>query len=89
MKLSKKKYTSPILMSGLTPGDDPIIDFGGSQGTSGEDSQFTWDPSIDQADIDMFWLSYDETDLAGIDIDNDLFISKDEFDAWYSSEQPW
>lgn len=86
--MSKKRYRSPFLMD-LEPGDDPGISFGGSQGTSGNDSQFTWDPAIDPDDIDMFWLSYDETDLEGIDTDDDLFISKAEFDAWYNAEQPW
>lgn len=86
--MAKRRYQSPILMI-LEPGDDPIIDFGGSQGTSGEDSVFTWDPGIDPYDYNMFWLSYDETDLAAIDTDGDLFISKAEFDAWYDAEQPW
>lgn len=88
MKLAKRRYNSPFLM-GLDPGGDDIIDFGGSQGTSGEDPVFIWDSGIDPYDIDMFWLSYDETDLAGIDTNGDLFISKDEFDAWYDAEQPW
>lgn len=88
--MAKKRYMSPIILSGLTPeDDDPIIVIGNSQGTSGNDPQFTWDPKIDPDYIDMFWLSYDETDLASIDTDGDLYISYDEFMAWYDEEQPW
>ena len=86
--MAKRRYTSPIL--NLDPGTDPIIiPIGGSQGTSGDDPQFTWDPQISQDDIDLFWATYDETDLAAIDTDHDLYISKDEFDAWYNAVQPW
>lgn len=52
--MAKKRYISPVLMS-LTPDDDPTIVFGGSQGTSGDVSQFSWDPEIDSNDIEMFW----------------------------------
>ena len=86
--MAKKEYTKAWM--GLTPEDDDPIPLPPSQGTSGDDSQFTWDPAIDQNDIDMFWISgHDETDLAYIDTDDDLFISSEEFMAWYESEQPW
>lgn len=86
--MAKKRYISPVLMS-LTPDDDPTIVFGGSQGTSGDDSQFSWDKEIDSNDIEMFWNSYDETELAAIDTDGNLYISKDEFTAWYNANEPW
>ena len=86
--MAKKKYLSPVLLD-LTPGDDPVIPVGTSQGTSGDDPVYSWDPEIDDNDIDMFWLSYDETDLPGIDTDGDLVISKDEFDAWLDSIGGW
>lgn len=87
--MAKKLYESPILGLGLGEDEDPNINFGVSQGTSGEDPRFNWDPEIDPNDIDMFWNTYDETDLEIIDTDDDFFISKAEFDAWYASEQPW
>ena len=70
---------SSIVTSALT------IGFGGSQGTSGDDPQFSWDPEIDPNDIAMFWNSYDETDLAEIDKDHNMYISKAEFDTWFES----
>jgi len=83
-----KKYIRPLLRD-LEPVEDPTIVFGGSQGTSGDVSIFSWDSEIDPVDIDMFWASFDETDLAGIDINGDLFISKDEFYTWYNENNPW
>ena len=84
--MAKKTYITPAWES--DPGDVVII-IAASQGTMGDDSQFTWDPLIDPDDIDMFWASYDETDLAYIDTDGNLYISKAEFDAWYAATQPW
>lgn len=86
--MSKRRYASPMLMT-VTPGPDPDVHFGGSQGTTGEDPIYTWDPAIDPNNIDMFWASYDDTDLFGIDTNGDQYISKEEFDAWYSTERPW
>lgn len=86
--MAKKAYYSPRILP-VEPTDDPGIILPPSQGTSGDDSQFTWDPTIDPNDIDMFWASYDDTDLAGIDTNGDLYISYDEFMAWYNAEQPW
>ena len=82
--MAKKRYISPVLMS-LTPDDDPTIGFGGSQGTVGYDTQFSWDPEIDPDDIEMFWNSHDETDLAAMDTDGNKYISKAEFDTWFES----
>ena len=87
----KKKYSSPVLMfQGLTPDDDPTIVNGNSVGTSGEDPRFEWDPSIDERDIEMFWLSYDETDLEEtVDADGDFYISYNEFYAWLANNGGW
>ena len=85
--MAKKKYTT--VWMDLNPSGEDIIPIDPSQGTSGDDPQFTWDPNIDPDDIEMFWASYDETDLAGIDSNGDLYISYDEFMAWYNAEQPW
>lgn len=84
----KRKYNSPLLMT-LTPGDDPIIPLGPSQGTSGDEPQYSWDPAIDPDYIDLFWANFDETDLAWMDTDGDYYISSDEFNAWYEENQPW
>lgn len=83
-----KKYFSPAILN-LDGGGDEEIEFGASQGTSGEDSQFIWDPAISAADIDLFWASYDETDLAGMDTNGDLYISLEEFEAWLDSIGGW
>ena len=83
-----KKYFSPAILS-LVDGGDEQIDFGASQGTSGDESQFEWDPAISAADVDLFWASYDETDLAGMDTNGDLYISYDEFEAWLESIGGW
>ena len=72
----KKRYKSPILME-LETEEDPAISFGGSQGTSGYDSQWTWDSSLD----DLIGM-YDDTDLAAMDKDHDYFISIEEFDSY-------
>ena len=86
--MGKKIYVSPLMT--LTPDDDPTISFGGSQGTIGTDSVFTWDSSIDPADIDLFWANYDDTDLQEIDggENGDKFISYAEFYAWWEDNNP-
>ena len=85
--MAKKLYKGPKIW-GLDDGGDIVIPIGPSQGTSGEDSQFTWDPRIDENDINMFWASYDETDLAEI-AGEDLYVSYDEFYAWLDSIGGW
>ena len=82
--MAKKAYNGPKIYE-VDPTADPGIVLPPSQGTSGEDPQFTWDPAIDPADVTMFWASHDETDLAEMDTDHDLYISKAEFDAWFAS----
>ena len=85
--MAKKKYISPILMD-LEPGDDPIIDFGASQGTSGYDSQWTFS-GIDQGTLDLIELNCDDTDLQDMDSDGDFVITLSEFEAWYEANEPW
>ncbi len=84
----KKTYYKPMILP-LEPGDDPGIILPPSQGTSGEDPQYTWDPEIDPDYYDLFWLSYDETDLPGIDTNGDQYISLAEFQAWMEAEDPF
>ncbi len=86
--MAKKTYNSPFFFT-LNPGEDPGIILRPSQGTSGEDSQFRFDPAIDPDEIDLFWGNYDETDLAAMDENEDLYISAAEWNAWKASEQPW
>ncbi|MBQ1468798.1 MAG: hypothetical protein IIZ27_10010 [Solobacterium sp.] len=82
--MAKKAYNSPFFFT-LEPGDDPHVVLPPSQGTSGEDPQFTWDPNIAASDVTLFWASYDETDLAKMDKDHNLYISADEFYDWLDS----
>ena len=85
--MAKLLYRSPILRD-LEP-HETEIPLPPSQGTSGDDPVYKGDPTIDAADVTMFWASYDETDLPGIDTDHDLYISYAEFYAWYNEEKPW
>ncbi len=86
--MAQKAYSSPKFFE-VEPTADPGIVLPPSQGTSGEDPQFTWDPDIDPADVTMFWASYDETDLAAMDTNHDLYISAAEFNAWLDSIGGW
>ena len=58
--------------------EDPNISFGGSQGSSGFDPQWTWDSSVDDL-IGMF----DDTELAAMDTNHDYHITEEEFYAYY------
>ena len=49
--MAKKKYTT--VWMDLDPSGEDIIPLDPSQGTSGDDPQFTWDPNIDPDDIEM------------------------------------
>lgn len=84
--MAKKKYTS-VWME-LEPGDDPVIVIGGSQGTSGYDSPYTFS-GIDQSTLDMIELNCDDFDLKDMDTNGDYVITLAEFDAWYAANQPW
>ena len=87
--MAKRVYYRPTILP-VEESDDPTIVIGGSQGTSGDDSQFTWDPTIDKDDIDLFWLSFDETELASdIDVNpKDQYISYAEFYSWWNEHRP-
>lgn len=76
--MAKKQYMKPVLMySGLDDESDVVIVIGGSQGTSGYDSQYKWDESI----ADLIG-AYDDIDLAAMDTDGDYYITEDEFNAF-------
>ncbi len=84
--MAKKKYTS-VWME-LEPGDDPVIVIGGSQGTSGYDSPYTFS-GIDQDTLDLIELNCDDFDLKDMDTNGDYVITLAEFDAWYEANEPW
>lgn len=84
----KRGYMSPMLL-GLTlggEGGEGTIVIGGSQGTSGTDSMFKFD-GIDQSTLDMIELNCDDIDLADMDTDHNLTITKAEFDVWFAREK--
>ena len=85
--MAKKNYTIPVLMD-LEPGDDPIIVIGGSQGTIGQDDQFTFS-GIDDETLDLIYANCDDIDFAEMDTNGDLVITLAEFQAWFDTHQPW
>lgn len=85
--MAKKQYISPVLAS-LTPDPDPEIPFGGSQGTSGEDSPYSFSGISDDI-LDLIYANCDDIDLADMDANGDLEITYDEYLAWYQKNQPW
>ena len=74
--MAKKNYTMPTLMD-LTPEDDPNIHFGGSQGTSGYDSIF----SFVDTDLEGLLGGWSDEELAALDTDHDLVITWEEYEA--------
>jgi len=85
--MAKRKYKSPLLMD-LTPGGDTTIDIGGSQGSSGYDSMFSFSGISDDILLEIE-LYCDDIDLAEMDTDGDYVITLAEFQAWYNANQPW
>lgn len=83
--MAKKKYTSTWME--LEPGEDPVIIIGGSQGTSGYDSPYTFS-GIDQSILDLINLNCDDFDLKDMDTNGDYVITNDEFQAWLEVH-PW
>ena len=87
--MTRKKYMKPLLLDGgfdsLTDSGDPVIIIGGSQGSEGHDSQFTWGEGISADDIELFeeLFGRDEIILTEIDTDKDFLISQEEFYAWW------
>ncbi len=85
--MAKAKYSSPVFAE-LTPGEDPVIDFGISQGTSGYDSMWTFE-GISQEDLDMIDLNCDDFDLQDMDTDGNYIITAGEFEDWLSARGGW
>lgn len=86
--MTKRRYQSPVLRS-LTPDDDdPIIDFGGSQGTSGYDTPYTFD-GISEDDLVLIGLNCDDLDLLDMDVDGNYIITNDEFQDWLDNRGGW
>lgn len=86
--MAKRKYLSPVLLSGLNPESDPTIVIGGSQGSSGYVSPYTFD-GIDDDTREMIDANCDDFDLQAMDTDGDYVITLAEFTAWYDENQPW
>ena len=83
----KRRYTSPMMLT-ITPGDDPIIVIGGSQGSSGYDSPYTFS-GISQEDLDMIELNCSDFDLQEMDTNGDYLITQAEFQAWLDANGGW
>ena len=72
-----KKYRTPILM--LDGGGEGNHNYGGSQGTHGYASMYTWDSSLNDR---IGPYLEDEAYLFMMDEDGDLHISVDEFNKF-------
>ena len=83
--MKKRNYQSPVLFE-LKNGGEGQINIGGSQGTSGYDSMFSSE-GIDQPTLDMIEVNCDDTDLADMDTNSNLIITKEEFDTWFAREK--
>ena len=86
-KLAKKVYRSPALLE-LTPDEDPTIVIGGSQGSSGYDTPYTFS-GISDDDMAMIDLNCDDFDLQDMDADGNYNITADEFNAWLANRGGW
>lgn len=84
--MAKKEYTS-VWME-LDPEDDPVIVIGGSQGTSGYDSPYTFDGIPDDI-LALIELNCDDYDLQDMDANHDYTITLAEFQAWFDANEPW
>ena len=85
----KRNYVSPLWLQTLDPSEDPTIDMGGSQGTSGYDSMWTFADDIGQDDLDMIDLNCDDFDLQDMDRDGNYIITNDEFQIWLEERGGW
>ena len=83
----KRRYTSPMMLM-IEPEDDPIIVIGGSQGSSGYDSSYTFS-GISQDDLDMIELNCDDFDLQDMDTNGNYEITLAEFQAWLDARGGW
>lgn len=85
--MAKKKYTR--VWMDLNP-EDPEIVIGGSQGTSGEDSPYSFSGfEGHEEELDLIMLNCDDIDLADMDTDGNLTITYAEFVAWFGANEPW
>lgn len=78
--MAKRNYKSPLLL-GITPGSDPTIVIGGSQGTIGDIDQYSF-TGIPAEEMDLIYANCDDTDFAQMDTNNNYVITKAEYDAW-------
>ena len=85
--MAKKMYSSPILM--LEVEDESTISFGGSQGTSGYDSMWTFGEDISEDDLGMIELNCDDLDLQDMDADKNFTITNAELQAWLDARGGW
>lgn len=79
--MAKRNYKSPLLL-GITPGDDPTIVIGGSQGTIGDIDQYSFSSGIPAGEMDLIYANCDDTDFAQMDTNNDYEITYAEYQAW-------
>ncbi len=85
--MAKIKYNAPIWKE-LDTEDDPSIEFGVSQGTSGYDSMWSFS-GISEEDLSLIELNCDDLDLQDMDTDGDYVITSDEFDIWLTNRGGW
>lgn len=85
--MAKKTYIRPFLNE-LEPGEDPIIVHGGSQGTSGYDSQWKFS-GIDEDTLALIEANCDDYDLQDMDTNDDYVITLAEYEAWYEQNGWW
>ena len=83
--MAKKQYISPVLA--LHVDDDPTIVMGGSQGTGGYDSPYTFS-GIESYIQDLIALNCDDYDLQDMDADGNFKITSEEFYAWCEENKP-
>lgn len=83
----KRRYTSPMMLT-ITPGEDPIIVIGGSQGSSGYDSPYTFS-GIDQDTLELIEANCSDFDLQEMDRNGDCQITLAEYEAWYADNGWW
>ena len=77
-----------VLTGGMTPGDDPTIPIGGSQGTSGNESMWTFS-GISDEDLGLIELNCDDMDLQDMDENRDNVITNEEFQKWLAARGGW
>lgn len=87
--MAKKAYKIPVII--MPDGDEPgevVIVIGGSQGTIGDEDQYSFS-GIDDDTLSLIDANCDDTDFAQMDTDKDLVITLAEFNAWFAEHHPW